>query len=411
MTQSRFDIAVIGGGIVGMATARALTARFRESVVVLEAEDRLAAHQSGHNSGVIHSGLYYKPGSAKASNCVEGREEMYRFCQEFGIGHERCGKVVVATQDSELPALAELERRGQANGLEGLRRLDAAQVREREPHVAAVAGLLVPQTGIADYPQVVRTMGQHVEAAGGTIRLKARLLACRPGTDEFALTTSQSEISCRHLINCGGLQCDRVARLCGVEPDVQIVPFRGEYYELIPERQHLIKHLVYPVPDPRFPFLGVHFTRMVHGGIEAGPNAVLAFRREGYHRWNVSARDLMQMARFTGFWRMARRYWKTGLGEMHRSFSKRAFHHALQRLVPELQIDDIRPAGSGVRAQALERTGLLVDDFRIISANRMIHVLNAPSPAATASLIIGRTIAEMAHKYFALSKREAVHAK
>jgi L-2-hydroxyglutarate oxidase len=402
MSTRHYDVAIIGGGIVGMATALALTERFRLSLIILEAEDHLAAHQSGHNSGVIHSGLYYKPGSLKARNCVAGREAMYRFCQEHGIPHERCGKVVVALQESELPALQELERRGQANGLRGLRRLSAEEIRAHEPHVNGIAGLLVPETGIADYARVTETYARLVRQAGGTLRLGTRVHGCRRFLDGLVLETTGGEFACRSLVNCAGLQSDRIARLCGVQPGLQIIPFRGEYYELVPERCFLVRNLVYPVPDPRFPFLGVHFTRMVHGGVEAGPNAVLALQREGYQKLSFSLRDTLQMASYGGFWRMAWKYWKTGLGELHRSFSKRAFHKALQRLLPELRLEDLRPAGAGVRAQAVEPAGGLVDDFRIVERAHMIHVLNTPSPAATASLSIGQAIAAMAAKTFAL---------
>jgi L-2-hydroxyglutarate oxidase len=397
MTTSRpYDIAIIGGGIVGMATARDLTSRYRLALVVLEAEDHLAAHQSGHNSGVIHSGLYYKPGSLKARNCVEGRDLMYRFCQEHGIPHERCGKVVVALQESELPALRELTRRGRANGLKGLRELGPAEIRELEPHIAGIRGLHVPETGIAEFAQVTQTYARQVREAGGDIRTGARVHGCRPEAGGFVLETAGGDVSCRALVNCAGLQSDRVARLCGVEAGLQIIPFRGEYYELVPERRFLVRNLVYPVPDPRFPFLGVHFTRRVNGMIEAGPNAVLALRREGYKKTSFSVRDVLQMATYRGFWRMAQKYWRTGMGELHRSFSRRAFHKALQRLLPELLLEDLRPAGAGVRAQAVDPTGALVDDFRIVRGERMIHVLNTPSPAATASISIGCTIAAMA---------------
>ncbi len=401
--MNTFDVAVIGGGIVGLATALSLTQRCRIRLVVLEAEADVAQHQSGHNSGVIHSGLYYKPGSHRARLCAVGREAMIRFCQEHGIAHERCGKVVVAVDQREIPALDDLERRGRANGLDGIQRLSAEQIREHEPHVAGIAGLWVPQTGIVDYRVVTRKYAALVRAAGAEIQLGARLRKCERHADELILQTSAGEVHARNLINCGGLQTDRVAKLCGLDPGVQIVPFRGEYYELVPERRHLVKGLIYPVPDPRFPFLGVHFTRTVAGTVEAGPNAVLAFRREGYRRWQMSARDLFGYATYIGFWRMAWKYWKTGLGEMHRSFSKKAFHRALQRLMPELKLEDIRPFGAGVRAQALDRSGALVDDFRFVQAERMIHVLNAPSPAATASLSIGETIAEMAERDFGLT--------
>jgi L-2-hydroxyglutarate oxidase len=402
MATTTYDIAVIGGGIVGMASALALTARSRSSLIVLEAEDRLAAHQTGHNSGVIHSGLYYKPGSLKAKNCVEGREAMYRFCPENGVAHERCGKIVVAVDEREIPALDELERRGRANGLQGLRRLDAAGIKEFEPHVTGVAGLHVPVAGIVDYVQVTQTYGKKVREKGGTVWTGARLRNCKRRAGELVLETTRGAVHCRYLINCGGLQCDRVARLCGVEPNLQIVPFRGEYYELNAGRSSLVKNLIYPVPDPRFPFLGVHFTRMVHGGVEAGPNAVLALKREGYTWWDFGLRDMLQLTGFRGFWTIARKYWKTGLGEVFRSLSKRAFWKALHRLIPELRPEDIHPAGSGVRAQAIEPSGALVDDFRIVEAERMIHILNAPSPAATASISIGETIAGLAARNFDL---------
>jgi (S)-2-hydroxyglutarate dehydrogenase len=402
-----YDIAIIGGGIVGLGTALALTERTAARLVVLEAEGKLAAHQTGHNSGVIHSGLYYKPGSLKAANCVEGRELMYRYCADNGIAHERCGKVVVATHERELPALAELERRGTANGLKGLRRLGPGELREYEPHVAGVAGLHVAETGIVDYKQVAESFARKVRERDGDVRLDARLVGFRRSGPDFVLTTTQGDVICRALVNCAGLQSDRVAKLCGVEPGLQIIPFRGEYYDLVPEKWSLVRNLIYPVPDPRFPFLGVHFTRMIHGGVEAGPNAVLAFRREGYTRTSFRARDVAQMLRYRGFWRMARRYYDTGLAEMYRSFSKRAFLKALQRLIPELRPEDIRPAGAGVRAQAVDPDGKPVDDFRIVEAERMVHVLNAPSPAATASVSIGRTIATMAVKNFDLTDRPA----
>jgi L-2-hydroxyglutarate oxidase len=410
MSSATYDVAIIGGGIVGLATALALTERFRLALAVLEAEDRVAAHQSGHNSGVIHSGLYYKPGSLKARLCVEGRQAMYRFCQENGVAHERCGKIVVATHAGELPALDELERRGRANGLSGLRRLVAEEIREHEPHIRGIAGLHVPETGIADYAQVTRTYADKVRAAGGEVRLGSRVVGCRPQGGGLVLETVRGEVACRYLINCGGLRSDRVARLCGVAPGLAIIPFRGEYYELVPERRSLVRNLVYPVPDPRFPFLGVHFTRTVHGIVEAGPNAVLALKREGYRKWDVSAGDVARMAGYRGFWRMAGKYWKTGCGELYRSLSKRAFLRALQALMPELRSEDIRPAGAGVRAQAVEPNGALVDDFRIVARARMIHVLNAPSPAATASLSIGRTIAETAAKNFELPAAAAAPA-
>jgi len=399
----RYDVVVIGGGIVGVATAYALCQRLHGSLAVLEAEDRLAAHQSGHNSGVIHSGLYYKPGSLKAKNCVEGRDLMYRLVEEHGVPYERCGKVVVATEARELPALDELERRGRANGLDGMRRLRSPEeMHEFEPSVAGIAGLHVPQTGIVDYLRVIAVLADLVRAAGGEIVLRARVESVRRTAGEIVLETTTGPIICRALVNCAGLQSDRVASLCGVQPGLQIVPFRGEYYELRAERRGLVRNLVYPVPDPAFPFLGVHFTRTIHGGVEAGPNAVLAWKREGYRHRDVSLRDLAGMAVYGGFWRMVGRFWKTGMGEMYRSLSKSAFVTALRRLVPDLRADDLEPGGSGVRAQAVEPSGLLVDDFRIVEAEGMVHVLNAPSPGATSSLSIGRTIADIAVRRFGL---------
>jgi L-2-hydroxyglutarate oxidase len=395
MSSQTFDVAIIGGGIVGLATARALVANRSLSLVVLEAEDRLAAHQSGHNSGVIHSGLYYKPGSLKARNCVQGREEMYRFCRERGIPHERCGKIVVATCQSELPALEELERRGRANGLAGLRRLDPTELREHEPHVAGLAGLFVPDTGVVDFAQATREFARDVQKSGATICTQSRVLRCRRSNGDVLLDTTRGEFRCRFLINCAGLRADEVARMCGVHPGVRIVPFRGEYHELVPDRRFLVNHLIYPVPDPRFPFLGVHFTRTIRGDVEAGPNAILALKREGYRPWEFSLPEFGRLISYPGFWRLVWRYRRTGLGEIYRSLWKKAMVQALQRLIPELKAEDLRPGKTGVRAQAVDPAGNLVDDFRIVQAERMIHVLNAPSPAATASISIGKIVAGM----------------
>ena len=395
MPSPAYDVAVIGGGIVGLATAMALAAERRLSVVVLEAESRLAAHQSGNNSGVIHAGLYYKPGSLKARNCVEGREAMYRFCEAHGIRAERCGKLVVATEARELPRLDELERRGRANGLEGLERLGPEGIREREPHAAGIAGLWVPQTGVVDFGEVTRAMAGVVRGAGGEILTGARVHGCRPLADGILLESVRGETFCRSLVNCAGLQFDRVARRCGADPGVAIVPFRGEYYELVPDRRALVRNLIYPVPDPAFPFLGVHFTRTPAGTVEAGPNAVLALKREGYSAADVRLRDLVEMGLYPGFWWMCGQHWRTGLAEMYRSVSKHAFVKALQKLVPEVGPDDVRYLRAGVRAQAVGPGGALLDDFHLVEAARSVHVLNAPSPAATASITIGRTIAGM----------------
>jgi len=396
MDAHAYDHAVIGGGIVGLATALKLVERGARSLVVLEAEDRLAAHQTGHNSGVIHSGLYYRPGSLKARLCVAGREALYAFCAEHGVRHERCGKIVVATNDAEVGRLRELERRGVANGLAGLRWLTSTEVRDREPHVACEGALLVPDTGIVDYTEVCEAYASRVRAGGGHIATGARVRAVRTHGRDLKLDTAAGQVTCRALVNCAGLQSDRVARACGVEPGVRIVPFRGEYAKLAAGREHLVRHLVYPVPDPRFPFLGVHLTRLVHGGIEAGPNAVLAMARHGYTRADISPRDMIDWLAFPGFWRMAGRHWRMALGEMRRAGSRRAFAMELRRMVPELRVDDLLPAEAGVRAQAVDRSGALVDDFRIERVPGMVHVLNAPSPAATASLAIGGEIAGLA---------------
>lgn len=386
-------IVVVGGGIVGLGTAMALALAGRP-VIVLESEDHLAAHQTGNNSGVIHSGLYYKPGSLKARLCAEGREAMFAFCGEQGITHERCGKVVVAIDESELPALDELIRRGTANGLANLRRMTIEEIREREPHVAGVAGIYVGETGIANFAEVAEAYAKVIRSAGGEVRTGTRLTGVRIMPDELVLGTSRGEVRCGTLVNCAGLQSDRVARMCGIEPEVRIIPFRGEYYKLAPEAYSLCRHLIYPVPDPAFPFLGVHFTRMAKGGVEAGPNAVLALAREGYSWRQFSPRDLAETLAFPGFWRMARKYWRAGAGEMRRSLSRGAFLGALQRLMPELRMEHLQPGGAGVRAQAVDRSGKLVDDFRIQFGPRMVHVLNAPSPACTASIAIGRYIAD-----------------
>lgn len=402
MEKKRYDIAIIGGGIVGCAAGMALSRSGDLSILVLEAEDRLAAHQTGNNSGVIHSGLYYKPGSLKARNCVAGREAMYAFCEEHGIPCERCGKVVVATREEELPRLNDLEERGRANGLQGLRRLGPQEIREFEPHASGIEGLLVPDTGIVDYVRVTEKFADILKANGGEVRLNARVRACREEEGGLVLETSAGAFSCRGLINCAGLHSDRVARLCGVDPGLKIIPFRGEYYTLKPEKENLVRNLLYPVPDPSFPFLGVHFTRMIAGGVEAGPNAVLAFKREGYKKNSLSLRDSWETFTYKGFLILISRFMKMGLGEMYRSYFKGAFVRALQGLIPEIEGRDIEAGGAGVRAQALEPDGTLVDDFRIVQTGRMIHVLNAPSPAATAAISIGEHIAAVARRDFGL---------
>ncbi|MCP3905938.1 MAG: L-2-hydroxyglutarate oxidase [Planctomycetes bacterium] len=388
------DVIIIGGGIVGLATARALIAQNRRPLV-LEAESEVGVHQTGHNSGVIHAGLYYAPGSLKATLCARGREEMYRYCAERSIPCTRCGKVVVATSEDELPRLEELERRGQANGLEGLRRLTPDQVRDHEPHAAAIAGLFVPQTGVTDFGAVARAFAADV-AARGAVRTGCRARTCGNERGRVVVETDDGALAARLVINCGGLHSDRIAVGAGATPDVRIIPFRGEYDTLSEDGARLVRGLIYPVPDPRFPFLGVHLTRLIDGRVKAGPNAVLSLARHGYRRTNVSLRDVLEIAGYSGWWRLARRYWRTGCAEFLRSLSRRASLRSLQRLVPDLRAEHLRPGPTGVRAMAVDRDGRLVDDFRIVRTGAMVHVLNAPSPAATASLAIGEHIAQLA---------------
>jgi L-2-hydroxyglutarate oxidase len=400
MQSAQVDAIVIGGGVVGLASSLALlAARPGASLVVLEKEPGLAVHQTGHNSGVIHAGLYYKPGSLKATTCARGRAMLEAFCNEHGVAFERCGKVVVATQEDEVPRLEELERRGRANGLTGVRRISIDELREREPHVAGVAALLVAETGIIDYAKVVQAYAAEIVRRGGEIRTGARVVAVQRRNGRVIAESTAGAVEGRVLVACAGLDSDRIARMAGLETDVAIVPFRGEYWMLRPERASLVRHLVYPVPDLTFPFLGVHFTRRIGGGIEAGPNAVLALKREGYTRTSFDARDAWDVARWPGFWRMARKHWRNGLHEQLRSFSRRAFARACAALVPEIRPDDLAPGGAGVRAQALARDGALVDDFAIAEGERMVHTINAPSPAATASLAIGESIAGRALRW------------
>ena len=401
--EGSFDVAVIGGGIVGFATAFRLARAHPElRVALLEKEPEPASHQTGHNSGVIHSGLYYKPGSAKARTCVAGGDLMKEFCREHGIPIEVCGKVVVATEESELPALEELHRRGTANGVPGLAMIGPERLKEIEPHATGIRALHVPRAGIIDYTEVTRKLRDLFLAAGGEARMETRVTSVRHETGGITLETTRGAVRSQRLITCAGLHSDRVARMEGGRPGAKIVPFRGEYYEVVPGRCFLVKGLIYPVPDARFPFLGVHFTRMIHGGVEAGPNAVLAFHREGYRKSDVSLRDLGEVLGYPGFWRMAAKYWRTGLGEIVRSYSRGAFVRALSRLVPEIREEDVHPAGAGVRAQALTPAGQLVDDFLIVEGPRALHVCNAPSPAATASLAIAGEIVARAERAFNL---------
>jgi len=402
VTQST-DITIVGGGIVGLATALALTERYPQArVVILDKEAKIATHQTGHNSGVIHSGIYYKPGSLKARLCTEGARLMKAFCSEHGIHWELCGKLIVATDESELGRLTSIHERGQANGLKGLKVLEGDEVKAYEPNCRAVRALLVPETGIVDYVQVADKMAELLKRRSVDIMTGARVTAIRRTGQGLTLETARGPVDSRFLVNCAGLYSDHVARLMGIRPEVRIIPFRGEYYMLRPDRRSLVKNLIYPVPDPEFPFLGVHFTRTVHGDVEAGPNAVLAFAREGYTLGTVKPGETLGLLGYPGFWNMARRYWKMGSYELYRSASKAAFVRSLQKLVPAIQSGDIQRGGAGVRAQAVSPNGSLVDDFRINVAEGAVHVVNAPSPAATASLAIGRHIAGLAGDAFRL---------
>jgi L-2-hydroxyglutarate oxidase LhgO len=397
MSDARYNVVIVGGGIIGLAVALEITRRFpRARLLLLEKEDRVGRHQSGHNSGVIHSGVYYKSGSLKAKLCVTGAAAMVEFCREHGIPHQVCGKVIVATREEEFPRLEELRRRGEANGLTGLRSVGYEELRQIEPHASGLRALVVPSTGITDYAVVCDKYAELIGDRGGTILTSHAVVGLKRSADEIVVETNGGAFFSTSLINCAGLFSDRISRMAGDNPQVMIVPFRGEYYDLIPERSSLVRGLIYPVPDPRFPFLGVHFTRRVNGSVDAGPNAVLALRREGYRRTDFNLRDLASSLAFPGFWRMGAKNWRSGLDEFHRSFSKPAFVRALQRLVPEVHAADLVPGGSGVRAQAVTREGTLVDDFQFVPSGRMLHVLNVPSPAATASLMIGRTIVDAA---------------
>jgi (S)-2-hydroxyglutarate dehydrogenase len=399
MPDQSYDIVIIGGGIVGLSTAMHATRMLPQlRLLLVEKEDAVARHQSGHNSGVIHSGIYYKPGSLKAKFCVEGAAAMVEFCREHSLPHEVCGKVIVATTGQEIPRLKILFDRGQANGLAGLRMLQADELREIEPHCRGVSGVLVPSTGITDYAAVSRKYAEIIVAQGGTVTTGTEVRRVLSRGTEMVVETNRGTFAARYVINCAGLHSDRVSRMAGQRPEVRIVPFRGEYYFLVPEREYLVRTLIYPVPDPKFPFLGVHFTRRIQGGVDAGPNAVLALKREGYKRTDFNLRDFAGTLAYPGFWQMAGKYWRDGASEFYRSLSKKAFVKALQQLVPEIVGSDLVADGSGVRAQAVRPDGSLVDDFEFVQAEKMMHVWNVPSPAATASLPIGRHLVEMARK-------------
>jgi (S)-2-hydroxyglutarate dehydrogenase len=403
MLDANYDIAVIGGGIVGLSVAMELTLRFpRLRLLLLEKESALAQHQTGHNSGVIHSGVYYKPGSLKARACVQGAAAMIAFCREHGIPHEVCGKVIVATREDEVPRLEELRRRGESNGIAGLALLTPEQLRQIEPRCSGLSALHVPGTATTDFRLVSAKYADLVRSRAGEIRTNSEVTGISRANGDSILETTSGSYASRFLVNCAGLHSDEISRKAGSAPELRIIPFRGEYYELVPERRNLVRALIYPTPDPRFPFLGVHFTRRIHGNVDAGPNAVLALRREGYRRADFSFRDAMDELTYSGFWRMVHKYWQDGLAEFYRSLSRRAFVERLQRMVPEIQESDLQPGDSGVRAQAVRPDGSLVDDFQFVCSRNMLHVCNVPSPAATASIPIGRAVADMAQQNFAL---------
>ena len=394
------DLAVIGGGIVGLASAHAWQNRFPgSSVLVLEKEPVLGAHQTSRNSGVIHSGIYYRPGSLKAKLCVAGARQMIAFCRENAIPHAVLGKLIVATQARELPRLQQIYERGRANGIEGIDLVERERIQDFEPHAAGLRAIRVPSAGIVDYGVVATRIAEHIRRAGGEIRTGCRALRFKREAAKWHMETTLGSFSSRRLITCGGLYADRVARSAGAPDNVRIAPFRGEYYVLRQDRQSLVRSLIYPVPDPALPFLGVHFTRDIQGGVHAGPNAVLAGRREGYRRRDIDLGELAELACFQGFWKMAGRHWKTGMAEWSRSVCKPLFVRALQRLVPEVRSEDLLPAPAGVRAQALGADGALLDDFSIVQAEAAVHVRNVPSPAATAAFAVAQVIVEAASSH------------
>lgn len=389
----KYDVIVVGAGLVGLSTAYHLKLKNKNArVLILEKEANVAIHQSGNNSGVIHSGIYYKPGSLKAQNCISGYNSIIDFAKEYGVSYDLCGKIIVATDESEIPLLENIYNRGIQNGLADLKYLSRDEFREIEPHCEGVKAIKVPQTGIIDYPAVAQTLKRLFEELEGEIMFNSKVEKIITSNDLITVITSGKEFQTRKLITCAGLYSDKMSLLTNPANDLRIIPFRGEYYKLKEEKKHLVKHLIYPVPNPNFPFLGVHFTRMIDGNIEAGPNAVLAFKREGYKFSDFNLSETMDTLTWGGFWKIVARYGQTGLGEMHRSLSKSAFTKALQKLIPEIQENDLVPGGAGVRAQACNKEGVLIDDFDILNKGNIIHVRNAPSPAATSCLSIGEFI-------------------
>lgn len=395
-----YDLAIVGGGIVGLSTTMTVLRQFPHlKVVLIEKESDIAQHQTGRNSGVIHSGIYYKPGSLKARFAREGNKLMINFCETHGITYDMCGKVIVAVNENELKLMDNLYERGLQNGLR-VKKIGRSELNEIEPYVNGLGAIHVENCGIVDYSEVAKTYKNMIIDCGGEIRLSTTVEAIAERNDGVTLDTNKSTIQACYMINCAGLHSDRIANMVGLETDMKIVPFRGEYYELVKEKEYLVNHLIYPVPNPNFPFLGVHFTRMINGGVHAGPNAVLAFRREGYKKTDIHMKDLFEVLTYSGFWKMAIPNVKEGLHEMVRSFSKKAFLKSLQRLIPDIEENDIIPSDAGVRAQALKSDGSLVDDFAIFQSERSLHVCNAPSPAATASLMIGNEIVNCLPKHF-----------
>lgn len=393
--KNNFDIIIVGGGIVGLSTAYKFLQKKKSGILLLEAENSVALHQTGNNSGVIHSGIYYKPNSLKAVNCIIGREMLYEFCKKYNIAHQRCGKVIVATNSEEIQSLKMLEQRGIQNGLTEIKRLSKEQIKEYEPYVDGLEAIYVPYTGIVDFVAVSNMLSKLIVENGGIVKLNSRVVDIKNFNNYILIKTEKEEFTSKYLVNCAGLYSDKIAKLSGIEPEIKIIPFRGEYYKLKKESEYLVRNLIYPVPDARFPFLGVHFTRMINGGVECGPNAVLAFKREGYKKTDFELSQILDMLFYKGFWIMSKKYYKVGFQEFKRSLSKKLFVRSLQKLIPSITENDLVPAGAGVRAQALDRNGNLIDDFKIIQTQNMIHLLNAPSPAATASLSIGQTIANM----------------
>ncbi len=398
-----YDFILVGAGIVGLSTAYKISLSYPEaSILVLEKEDRVAAHQTGNNSGVIHSGIYYKPNSYRAKNCVNGRHQLVDFCKRFDLPYDICGKVIVATEEEDLPRLDKIFETGQINGIEGIKKIDRGELTDIEPYAEGIEAIHVPCSGIVDFTAVCKELKTQIEQQNGRVRFNSKVINIRHNREGIEAITPTETFRGQYLINCAGLYSDHVAESAGIRKDVQIVPFRGEYYELTGEASHMVNGLIYPMPNPAFPFLGVHFTRMVHGGVECGPNAVFAFKREGYEKLSFDLEETIETVNFPGFWMLAKKHWRMGLDEYYRSFSKKAFVEGLKKLIPSIEPSDLKPAPSGVRAMALRPDGEIVDDFQFAATDREIHVLNAPSPAATAGLAIGDEILQRAEGAFKL---------